>query len=48
MLYYDRIDISIGIDPTKSNKSKECMICDYCFLIMDSNFKILYAMVSMT
>ena len=31
MLYYDRIDISEGIDPTKSNKSKECMICHYWF-----------------
>ena len=37
MLYYDRIDISEGIDPTKSNISKECMICR-CFLIMDLNF----------
>ena len=26
MLYYDRIDISEGIDPTKSDKSRECMI----------------------
>ena len=32
MLYYDRIDISKGIDPTKSNKSTECMICYYFFL----------------
>ena len=31
MLYYDRIDISKGIDPTKSNKSRECMICQYWF-----------------
>ena len=31
MLYYDRIDISEGIDPIKSNKSKECMICHYFF-----------------
>ena len=31
MLYYDRIDISEGIDPTRSNKSKECMICLYRF-----------------
>ena len=31
MLYYDRIDISEGIDPTKSDKSRECMICHYCF-----------------
>ena len=29
MLYYNRIDISKGIDPTKSNRSKECMICHY-------------------
>ena len=28
MLYYDRISIS---DRNKSNKSKECMICDYSF-----------------
>ena len=29
MLYYDRIDISEGIDFAKSNKSKECMIWPY-------------------
>ena len=28
-MYYNRIDISKGTDPTKSNKSKECMICHY-------------------
>ena len=31
MLSYDRIDISEGICPTKSNKSRECMIC-HCWL----------------
>ena len=31
MLNYDRIDISKGIDLAKSNNSKECMICHYCF-----------------
>ena len=31
MLYYDRIDITEGTDPTKSNKSKECIICHYWF-----------------
>ena len=31
MLYYERIDISKGIDPTKNNKSKRCMICHYWF-----------------
>ena len=29
--YYDRIDISEGIDPTKSKRSKECIICHYWF-----------------
>ena len=31
MLYYDRIDITKGIDPAKSNNSKECMVCHYWF-----------------
>ena len=31
MLYYDRIDISEGIDLAKQNSSKKCMICRYCF-----------------
>ena len=31
MLYYDRIDISKGLDRSKSNRIKECMICHYCF-----------------
>ena len=30
-MHYDRIDINKGIDPTKSCKSKECMICHYWF-----------------
>ena len=31
MLYCDRIDISKETYPTKSNRSKECMICYYWF-----------------
>ena len=31
MLYFNRIDISQGIDLAKSNNSKECMICHYWF-----------------
>ena len=31
MLYYDRIDISDGIDLAKSSGSKEYMACQYCF-----------------
>ena len=41
MLYYDRIDISKGIDPTKSNESKKCMFATITFLIIHSNFKML-------
>ena len=39
MLYHDRIDISERIDPTKSNKSKEWMICHYCFFNHRFKFK---------
>ena len=46
MLYYDRIDISEGINPTKSNESKESFVA-IGFLIMDSNFKIMYVMIVM-
>ena len=31
MLYCDKIDLSKGIDVAKSNNSKECIICHYCF-----------------
>ena len=31
MLYYGRIDISQGIDPTKGNNIKYCMVCCYWF-----------------
>ena len=31
MLYYEIINISKGVDPTKSIRSKECMICYYWF-----------------
>ena len=29
MLYYDRIDVSEGIDVNKTIASKECYICHY-------------------
>ena len=39
MLYYDRIDISEGIDLAKSNNSKECMIRQYWFFNHGFKFK---------
>ena len=41
MLYYDRIDIREGIDPTKNNKSRECMIC-HCWFF-NHGFKFQYS-----
>ena len=29
MLYFDRIDVSEGIDVNKISESKECNICHY-------------------
>ena len=33
MLEYKRIDISDGIDISKTNKSKECMLCHYWYFL---------------
>ena len=38
MLEYERIDISEGIDVNKTNLSKECDICHYCYF-KDIGFK---------
>ena len=38
MLEYERIDISEGIDVSKTNLSKECDIC-YCWYFKDIGFK---------
>ena len=38
--YYDRIDISKGIDVNKTSASTECIICNYwCFLDKESKFQ---------
>ena len=40
MLYFDRIDVSEGIDIYKTNASKECGICHYrCFLDKEVKFQ---------
>ena len=47
MLYYDRIDISEGIDPAKNNNSKECLVCHYWFFSHEFEFQILFVMLLM-
>ena len=37
MLEYEKINISDGIDINRSDKSKECMLCDYWYFL-DKNF----------
>ena len=41
MLYFDRIDVSEGIDINKASVSKECDICHYCYFI-DNGFKWIF------
>ena len=36
-MYFDRTDLSEGIDPTKSNRGKESMICHYW--VLNNGFK---------
>ena len=38
MLWYQKIDISEGIDINKTNGPKECELCHYCFF-KDIGFK---------
>ena len=33
MLYYDRIDVSEGIDVNKTSVSKDCNICHYWYFL---------------
>ena len=33
VLYFERIDVSEGIDVNKSSASKECDICHYCYFL---------------
>ena len=33
MLYFDRIDVSEGIDVNKTSASKECYICHYWYFL---------------
>ena len=38
MPYYDRIDVSEGIDINKASASQECNIC-HCWYFLDKGFK---------
>ena len=33
ILYYNRIDISLGIDKNKTSTSKDCDICQYWYFL---------------
>ena len=33
MIYYDRIDVSKGIDVNITNASKECHVCHYWYFL---------------
>ena len=39
MLYYDRIDISKGVNLAKSNKNKQCMTCHCWFVNHEFKFQ---------
>ena len=47
IIYDDRIDFNKGTDVAKSNSSKECILCHYCYLIMGLNFENLFVIVVM-
>ena len=34
MIYYDRIDVSEGIDVNKTRVSKECDVCRYWYFLI--------------
>ena len=38
-MYCDRIDLNKGIDPAKSNNSKECIVCHYWFYKHEFEFQ---------
>ena len=38
MIYYDRIDVSEGIDVNKTSESKECSIC-HSWYFLNKGFK---------
>ena len=45
MLWYQKIDVSEGIDVNKTSASKECELCHYWFLnMLDLNSKSMFVM----
>ena len=39
MFYYDRVDLSEGIDLTKIDNGKECMVCHYSHFFRGFKFQ---------
>ena len=48
MIYYSKIGIATGIDLTKNENSRKCLICWYWYLIMGLNFRNQFVMFVMT
>ena len=42
MIYYNRTDVSEGIDANKTSSSKECIICHYWCYFLNKRFKFCY------
>ena len=47
VLYYDRVDLSKGIDPAKSNISEGCIVYPYWFLNHGFKFENLFLLIDM-
>ena len=47
MLYYDRVDLSEGIDLTKIDNGKQCMVCRYSYFFRVFKFQnsVMVAMI---
>ena len=45
MFHYDRIDLSEGIDLTKSGNSKECIVFHYWYFSHWFEFQIIYLII---
>ena len=48
IISYERIDKSDSIDFNRSEKSRECMICHYFYIVMVLNISLVFVIHAMT